>query len=90
MPALKLMVIFAAEKHRFSKSIECEVFERFGHSNRREDLRGRDDDIEGIKWEHIINLAINDKILRRVTGGNQGEGFVVVALVGNFSYKYHI
>lgn len=52
MPALKLMVIFAAENRRFINNIECEVFERFGHWSRKEDLSGMDDDIEGIRCEH--------------------------------------
>lgn len=52
MPALKLMLILAAEKRRLKRSIECGGLERFGHWKRRGSLRATDadaDDMEGIK-----------------------------------------
>lgn len=59
MPALKPMLILAAENRRLRISMECDDFEKYGHCGRREDSRGRDDSIEGISREHRAILAIN-------------------------------
>lgn len=58
MPALKVMLIFPAEKRRLIKSIDCEALQRLGHWNSAEGLSENGDDIEGRRRGHTKTLAI--------------------------------